>query len=87
MEAGLISAEIHVVGCDIQDKMALGTSKNLRFYGANFDVIRGDSLCLGIRDDAADALMTDFPYGQSTPIPAAAPGDFYRARFGRCTAC
>jgi tRNA (guanine10-N2)-dimethyltransferase len=58
--------------------MALGACKNLRFYGANYDVIRGDSLRLGIRDDIADAVVTDFPYGQSTPIAVTAGADFYR---------
>jgi tRNA (guanine10-N2)-dimethyltransferase len=78
VEAGLISKDIHVVGCDIQKKMALGARKNLQFYGTNYDVIRQDSLCMGIRDNAVDAIVTDFPYGQSTPIAAASPADFYR---------
>jgi tRNA (guanine10-N2)-dimethyltransferase len=78
VEAGLISHDIHVVGCDIQKKMALGARKNLQFYGTNYDVIRQDSLCMGIRDDTVDAIVTDFPYGQSTPIAAASPADFYR---------
>ena len=42
VEAGLISPAIHVVGCDIQEKMVRGSCKNLRFYGVNFDVILGD---------------------------------------------
>jgi tRNA (guanine10-N2)-dimethyltransferase len=78
VEAGLMSKEIHVVGCDIQKKMALGACKNLRFYETNYDVIRGDSLRLGILDNAVDAIVTDFPYGQSTPIAAASPADFYK---------
>ena len=41
-------------------------------------MIRGDSLRLGIRDNAVDAIVTDFPYGQSTPIAAASPADFYK---------
>lgn len=77
VEAGLIGPEIHVVGCDIQEKMARGACQNLRFYVANYDVIRGDSLCLCIRDGSVDAVVTDFPYGQSTPIAAAPAGDFY----------
>ncbi len=78
VEAGLISPDIHVVGCDIQEKMARGACKNLRFYGVNYDVILGDSLSLGIRDDSVDAIVTDFPYGQSTPITVAAGTDFYK---------
>ncbi|OPY26887.1 MAG: tRNA (guanine(10)-N2)-dimethyltransferase [Methanocella sp. PtaU1.Bin125] len=77
VEAGLISRDIHVVGCDIQEKMVRGTRKNLRFYGANYDVVRQDSLRMGIKDNSVDAVVTDFPYGQSTPIAAAAGEDFY----------
>ena len=75
-EAELIGDEVHVVGCDIQRKMVLGTRVNLRFYGNNFDVVEEDSLCMGIKTEAVDAMITDFPYGQSTPIRGAAPGDF-----------
>jgi tRNA (guanine10-N2)-dimethyltransferase len=78
VEAGLLSPDIHVVGCDIQEKMVLGACKNLRFYGVNYDVIRGDSLSLGICDDSVDTVVTDFPYGQSTPIAAASPAAFYQ---------
>jgi tRNA (guanine10-N2)-dimethyltransferase len=78
VEAGLISKDIHVAGCDIQKKMVLGMRKNLRFYETNYNVIRGDSLRLGIRDNAVDAIVTDFPYGQSTPIAVEAGADFYR---------
>ncbi len=70
VEAGLISRDIHVVGCDIQKKMVCGTRKNLRFYGTDYDVVRQDSLCMGIKDSSVDAIVTDFPYGQSTPIAA-----------------
>jgi tRNA (guanine10-N2)-dimethyltransferase len=78
VEAGLISREIHVVGCDIQKKMTYGTRKNLRFYGTSFDVIRQDSLCMGIKDNVADAVVTDFPYGQSTPVAGGSAGNFYQ---------
>jgi tRNA (guanine10-N2)-dimethyltransferase len=77
VEAGLLDKDIHVVGCDIQKKMVHGMRMNYRFYGINYDVIRGDSLKLGIRDDAVDAIVTDFPYGQSTHIAAASLKDFY----------
>jgi tRNA (guanine10-N2)-dimethyltransferase len=77
VEAELISDEIHVVGCDVQCKMVLGTRTNLRFYGHNFDVVREDSLRMGIKDNSADAMITDFPYGQSTPIVGAPVGEFY----------
>jgi tRNA (guanine10-N2)-dimethyltransferase len=78
VEAGLISPAIHVVGCDIQKKMAYGTRKNLRHYGMTYDVIRQDSLRMALRDSSVDAVVTDFPYGQSTPIAAASPEAFYR---------
>lgn len=77
VEAGLISPDIHVVGCDIQKKMVYGTRKNLRHYKTTYDVIWQDSLRMGIRDDSVDAMVTDFPYGQSTPIAAESAGAFY----------
>jgi tRNA (guanine10-N2)-dimethyltransferase len=77
VEAVLISDTIHVVGCDVQNKMVLGTRTNLRYYGHNFDVVREDSLRMGIKDNSADAMITDFPYGQSTPIVGAPVGEFY----------
>jgi tRNA (guanine10-N2)-dimethyltransferase len=78
VEAGLLGNGIHVAGCDIQKKMVHGMRMNYRFYGINYDVVRGDSLRLGIRDDSVDAIVTDFPYGQSTPIAVAAGADFYK---------
>jgi|AGTN01.3.fsa_nt_gi Predicted DNA modification methylase len=77
VEAGLISRDIRVVGCDIQKKMVHGMRMNYRFYGVSFDVVRQDSLSMGIRDGSVDAVVTDFPYGQSTPIAAASPSEFY----------
>lgn len=73
VEAGLISPDIHVVGCDIQKKMVYGTRKNLRHYQTTYDVIWQDSLRMGVRDDSVDAMVTDFPYGQSTPIATTSP--------------
>jgi tRNA (guanine10-N2)-dimethyltransferase len=78
VEAELISDSIHVVGSDIQKKMAYGTRWNLRYYGKNFDVIRQDSLRMGLRTDSIDAMATDFPYGQSTPIMGATLEEFHR---------
>ena len=77
VEAGTISPDIHVVGCDIQKKMVHGTRMNLRHYRTVFDVIREDSLLMGIKDDSVDAAVTDFPYGQSTPIAASSLDVFY----------
>ncbi|HMK46586.1 MAG TPA: THUMP domain-containing protein [Methanocella sp.] len=77
VEAGLIGPEVRVVGCDIQKKMVYGVRKNLRHYVASYDVIWQDSLRMGIRDGSVDAIITDFPYGQSTPIAAASVDIFY----------
>jgi tRNA (guanine10-N2)-dimethyltransferase len=78
VEAELIGDDIHVVGCDIQKKMAYGTRWNLRHYGKNYDVIRQDSLGMAIRGDSVDAMVTDFPYGQSTPIMGASIEEFHK---------
>lgn len=78
VEAELIGDDVHVVGCDIQKKMAYGTRWNLRHYGRNYDVIRQDSLNMAIKDDTIDAMVTDFPYGQSTPIMGASLEDFHK---------
>jgi tRNA (guanine10-N2)-dimethyltransferase len=78
VEAELIGDSIHVVGCDIQKKMAYGTRWNLRYYGKNYDVLRHDSLQMAIRDDSIDAMVTDFPYGQSTPIMGASLEEFHK---------
>lgn len=78
VEAGLVSDAIHVVGCDIQKKMALGTRCNLGHYGKNYDVVRQDSLCMGIRSNSIDAMVTDFPYGRSTPIMGASLKEFHK---------
>jgi tRNA (guanine10-N2)-dimethyltransferase len=78
VEAEFIGDEIHVVGCDIQKKMAYGTRWNLRHYGRNYDVVRQDSLRMAIKDDSVDAMVTDFPYGQSTPVMGASLGDFHK---------
>lgn len=77
VEAELISDRIRVVGCDIQKKMAYGTRWNLRHYGKNYDVMRQDSLHMAIRSNCIDAMVTDFPYGQSTPIKGATLAEFH----------
>ncbi len=78
VEAGLISDSIHVVGSDIQKKMAYGTRWNLRYYVKNYDVIRQDSLRMGIKPDSVDAMVTDLPYGQSTPIMGSTLEEFHK---------
>ncbi len=78
VEAELMSDAIHVIGCDIQKKMAYGTRWNLRHYGNNYDVVRQDSLRMGIKSDSIDAMVTDFPYGQSTPIMGETLEEFHK---------
>ncbi len=78
VEAELISDSIHVVGCDIQKKMAYGTRWNLRYYGRHYDVIRQDSTLMGIKPSSIDAMVTDFPYGQSTPVMGETPETLHR---------
>ncbi len=77
VEAELISDSIHAVGSDIQKKMAYGARWNLRYYGKNYDVIRQDSLRMGIKSNSIDAVATDFPYGQSTPIMGTTLEEFH----------
>jgi len=78
VEAELISDSIHVVGSDIQKKMVYGTRWNLRHYGKSLDVLWQDSLRMGIRSGSIDALVTDFPYGRSTPIMGESLEEFHR---------
>jgi tRNA (guanine10-N2)-dimethyltransferase len=78
VEAELMDETIRVVGSDIQKKMVYGTRWNLRHYGNNYYVIRQDSLCLGIKTGSIEAMVTDFPYGQSTPVMGSSVEDFQR---------
>lgn len=82
VEAALAGDGIHAVGGDVQKKMAYGTRWNLRHYGGRYDVIRQDALRMAIRDGSVDAVVTDFPYGQSTPVMGASPEEFRRGVLG-----
>jgi len=64
MEASAIGAR--AVGVDIQQEMAIGACKNIKFYGLNAEFIVGDAQELPIRDESVDAIATDFPYGRSS---------------------
>ncbi|QZP39073.1 THUMP domain-containing protein [Halobaculum magnesiiphilum] len=82
IEAGLVGSD--VVGNDAQAKMVRGARENLAHYldGAGspaapatlgpspggFDVIRGDATALALRDDAADGVVFDAPYGRQSKI-------------------
>jgi len=72
LEAGLVGAD--VVACDAQRKMVRGTRENLREYvgdspeSPTWDVARGDATALPLRDDAADGVAFDAPYGRQSKI-------------------
>lgn len=67
IEAGLVGSD--VVGNDAQPKMVRGARENLaRYLDGGFEVVRGDATELGIRDDAADGVVFDAPYGRQSKI-------------------
>jgi tRNA (guanine10-N2)-dimethyltransferase len=76
VEAGLVGAD--VLGTDAQWKMVRGATENLAHYLAGESpvgvaagahaVARGDATRLPVRDDAADAVVFDAPYGRQSKI-------------------
>jgi tRNA (guanine10-N2)-dimethyltransferase len=80
LEAGMLGAR--VVGSDAQEKMVRGTQRNLRamLSGAShpgrdrypdagdWGVCRADAANLPLRDDAADTVVFDAPYGRQSRI-------------------
>jgi tRNA (guanine10-N2)-dimethyltransferase len=70
VEAGLVGST--VVGIDAQWKMTRGTRENLAAYLADenvgFDVLRGDATALPLRDDCADGVVVDVPYGRQSKV-------------------
>ncbi|PSP92651.1 TIGR01177 family methyltransferase [Halobacteriales archaeon QS_4_62_28] len=66
IEAGLVGAD--VFGTDVQSKMVRGTRENLAAHLDDFAVARADGTALPIRDDAADAVVFDAPYGRQSKI-------------------
>jgi tRNA (guanine10-N2)-dimethyltransferase len=67
VEAGLVGSV--VVGIDTQPKMTRGTRENLRAYlDDGFDVLRGDATALPLRDDSADGVVVDVPYGRQSKV-------------------
>jgi tRNA (guanine10-N2)-dimethyltransferase len=66
IEAGLLGA--HPVGTDAQQKMVAGARRNLAAYAPDFDVARADATRLPLRDDAADAVIFDAPYGRQSKV-------------------
>ncbi len=76
IEAGLVGSD--VVGNDAQRKMVRGARENLAHYlsgdadraahAADHAVVRGDATALGLRDDVADGVVFDAPYGRQSKI-------------------
>ncbi|EMA53605.1 methyltransferase domain-containing protein [Halococcus thailandensis] len=68
VEAGLVGAR--VVGFDAQSKMARGAATNLDHFldEHEFATARADATRLPLRDDAADAVVFDAPYGRQSKI-------------------
>jgi tRNA (guanine10-N2)-dimethyltransferase len=67
VEAGLVGSD--VVGLDAQWKMTRGTRENLAAYLDDcYDVLRGDATALPLRDDSADGVVVDVPYGRQSKV-------------------
>ncbi|GAA0278734.1 TIGR01177 family methyltransferase [Halobacterium noricense] len=66
IEAGLLGAR--PVGTDAQQKMVAGARRNLAAYVPDFDVARADATRLPLRDDTADAVIFDAPYGRQSKV-------------------
>ncbi|MFB6122131.1 MAG: methyltransferase domain-containing protein [Haloferacaceae archaeon] len=66
VEAGLVGAD--VVGVDAQRKMVRGARTNLDALLDGGEVVRGDATRLPLRDDCADGVVFDAPYGRQSKI-------------------
>ncbi|WP_173862838.1 methyltransferase domain-containing protein [Salinigranum rubrum] len=67
IEAGLVGSE--VVGVDAQWKMTRGARENLAAYlGGEYEILRGDATALPLRDDCADGVVVDVPYGRQSKV-------------------
>ncbi|GAA0459117.1 methyltransferase domain-containing protein [Halococcus dombrowskii] len=68
VEAGLVGAR--VLGFDAQSKMVRGAATNLDHYldEHEFATARADATRLPLRNDAADAVIFDAPYGRQSKI-------------------
>jgi tRNA (guanine10-N2)-dimethyltransferase len=67
VEAGLVGSD--VVGLDAQWKMTRGARENLAAYlDDGYDVLRGDATALPLRDDSADGVVVDVPYGRQSKV-------------------
>ena len=64
IEAGLMGLDF--LGVEAYCDIARGCKVNLNHYGLPSNVIVGDARNLPLRDESVDAIVTDFPYLQST---------------------
>ncbi len=64
IEAGLMG--LNFVGIEAYEDVARGCSINLRHYNLPLNVIVGDAKNMPLNDCSVDAIVTDFPYLQST---------------------
>lgn len=64
IEAGLMN--IKILGVEPFEKIVKGCRENLRYYGLEPNVLMGDAKKLPFKDSSIDAIVTDFPYLQST---------------------
>jgi len=62
LEAGMLG--INAIGCDFDPVMVHGSRQNLR----SAVLLGADAASLPFRDASVDAVVTDFPYGQSVCI-------------------
>jgi tRNA (guanine10-N2)-dimethyltransferase len=65
IEAGLLG--IHPIGSDFDPRMVMGSRQNM----PESDLMLADATSLPFCDQAMDAVVTDFPYGQSVCIKKA----------------
>jgi tRNA (guanine10-N2)-dimethyltransferase len=66
VEAALVGAR--AVGLDAQAKMVRGARRNLAAFAEAGAVLRGDATRLPLRDDSADAVAFDAPYGRQSKV-------------------
>jgi tRNA (guanine10-N2)-dimethyltransferase len=80
IEAGLVGSD--VVGLDAQWKMTRGARENLAASlgdqvsdgeggddgAGDFEILRGDATALPLRDDSADGVVVDVPYGRQSKV-------------------
>ncbi len=64
IEAGLMGLDF--MGIEAYENVAKGCSINLKHYKLPSNVVVGDAKNMPLKDNSVDAIVTDFPYLQST---------------------